>query len=127
MEQVRAIQEEQIASAGSSDIRMIDRPNGGLSAARNTGLKEAKGEYVWFVDSDDWIEPNVCKMLVDKLYTNNLNVLYINLQLCFGNGMIEPYLISHLSEVKVDGGNEFICKVEMPLAVLYVVFIEDNI
>lgn len=33
------------------NIRLIYRKNGGLSAARNTGLKEAKGEYIWFVAS----------------------------------------------------------------------------
>lgn len=39
-------------------IIIIDKPNGGLSSARNAGLKVAKADYVGFVDSDDWIEPS---------------------------------------------------------------------
>ena len=37
-----------------NNIRLIHRKNGGLSAARNTGLKEAKGEYIYFVASHVW-------------------------------------------------------------------------
>lgn len=40
-----------------SRIRVIHKPNGGLSSARNAGIDAAKGEYLAFVDSDDWIEP----------------------------------------------------------------------
>lgn len=44
-------------------MRVIDRENGGLSAARNTGLQVAVGDYVLFVDSDDWVEPNMLNRL----------------------------------------------------------------
>ncbi|MBE5802805.1 MAG: glycosyltransferase [Clostridiales bacterium] len=44
-------------------IRVIHKPNGGLSSARNAGLEQARGDYVWFVDSDDWIEPGALETL----------------------------------------------------------------
>ena len=45
-------------------IRVIHKENGGLSSARNAGVKQAKGEYIWFVDGDDWIEQGA----LDALY-----------------------------------------------------------
>lgn len=45
-------------------IRVIHKKNGGISDARNTGLKIAKGEYIGFVDSDDWIEPTMYEELL---------------------------------------------------------------
>ncbi len=44
-------------------IRVIHKQNGGLSSARNAGMKEAKGEYILFVDSDDWIDTNTVEEL----------------------------------------------------------------
>ncbi len=49
-----------------SQIKVIDRENGGLSAARNTGLKAAQGDYVLFVDSDDWIDPSTLNRLEEE-------------------------------------------------------------
>ena len=48
-------------------IKVIVKSNGGLSSARNTGLDAAKGEYVLFLDSDDWLEPNALQTLADHL------------------------------------------------------------
>lgn len=44
-------------------IKVIHKENGGLSSARNAGLKAAQGVYVGFVDSDDWIEPDMYEYL----------------------------------------------------------------
>ena len=47
---------DQIA-AGDGRVRVIHKKNGGLSSARNMGLEQAVGDYITFVDSDDWVEP----------------------------------------------------------------------
>lgn len=52
-------------AAGDERIRVIHKENGGLSSARNAGLEAARGEYVWFVDSDDWIAPGALSKLHD--------------------------------------------------------------
>ena len=48
-------------------VEVIHRKNGGLTAARNTGLAAVKGEYIGFVDSDDWIHPEMYQHLVEIL------------------------------------------------------------
>lgn len=63
-----------------SNITLIEQENQGLSGARNTGIKLAKGEYIQFVDSDDYLESNVLKILVDKMDSDNLDILRFNYQ-----------------------------------------------
>ena len=46
-----------------SRIQVVNRKNGGLSAARNTGMPYAKGKYIGFVDSDDYIEPTMYELM----------------------------------------------------------------
>ena len=48
-------------------FRLITKENGGVSSARNVGLDVAKGEWVTFIDGDDWVEPDYLKVLVDCL------------------------------------------------------------
>lgn len=48
-------------------IRVFHTDNKGLSVARNLGLHEAKGEYIGFVDPDDWIEPDIYEILLQRL------------------------------------------------------------
>lgn len=50
-----------------SRIRVLRRRNGGLSAARNSGIEIAQGSHLVFVDSDDWIHPDMIEALVKRL------------------------------------------------------------
>ena len=48
----------------NSRVRAVEKPNGGLSSARNAGMDVARGDIIDFVDSDDYVEPNLAEFLV---------------------------------------------------------------
>lgn len=55
-------------------IKVIHKKNGGLSDARNVGVEIAKGEYILFIDSDDWIENNMIEELYKNIKYNNCDI-----------------------------------------------------
>ncbi|MBM6614271.1 glycosyltransferase [Desemzia sp. RIT804] len=59
-------------------VQLIEQENRGLSGARNTGLKAATGEYILFVDSDDYIEVFTIKEVVEKLEKNQVDLIRFN-------------------------------------------------
>ena len=66
--------------ANSPTLRVIHQANAGLSAARNSGIAVAQGEYIMFVDSDDYLQPNVLGALMEQVRRDNLDVLRFNYQ-----------------------------------------------
>jgi glycosyltransferase involved in cell wall biosynthesis len=58
-------------AAADSRVRVIHRANGGIASARNTGLEQARGEYICFVDQDDFIKPDMLSVLYADLVTND--------------------------------------------------------
>ena len=83
-----------------SRIRVIHKNNGGLSDARNAGLDIMTGEYVAFVDSDDWIEPT----MYEKLLTN---MKHFQADISFGGVADDVVQIGAVKTIKVsDYGKE---------------------
>ncbi|MEG9482338.1 glycosyltransferase [Mannheimia sp. HC-2023] len=56
------------------DIKIVSQANKGLSSARNMGLEIAKGEYVYFIDSDDFIDPLQFKSLLEETIAESLDI-----------------------------------------------------
>lgn len=52
-------------------VRVIHKPNGGVSSARNAGIDAATGEYITFCDSDDYLEPDYLEMLLETAKNNS--------------------------------------------------------
>lgn len=61
-------------------IKVISQDNGGVSKARNTGIRLAKGEYVMFLDSDDYILPDMCKTMLDVLHSKQADCVICGIQ-----------------------------------------------
>ena len=64
-------------------IKVIHKKNGGLSDARNVGIDKAKGKYITFIDSDDWIPLNSIELLYKGISVNNDDISSGNLKEVF--------------------------------------------
>lgn len=63
--------------AAHSNIKVIEQKNQGLSSARNTGIKNSSGKFLWFVDSDDKILPDSLMSILYKINTNEDIVCFL--------------------------------------------------
>lgn len=73
-----------------SRIKVIHKKNGGLSDARNAGLDAAIGEYIAFVDSDDWVEPDFIEQLYVNAKKENADISIIGCTLVWDDGRRKP-------------------------------------
>lgn len=88
-----------------SNIHVLNQQNQGLSAARNNGFAIAKGEYVWFVDSDDWIEEN-CLKRISNLLTNNLDILQLQYRLTYDDSSLNKDVERTIIDGVVNGESQ---------------------
>ena len=114
--------EEEAGIVGNWTV--INQQNKGLSAARNAGLKVAKGTYVWFVDSDDYLEPGCAVKLLQRADKDCLDVVCFGLQLVTEkvedekvvDVAIEPYNIPDGTNGEMVKGENFMLACGMPPA-----------
>ena len=69
-------------------VKVIHKPNGGLSDARNVGIENSQGDYLMFIDSDDWIELNTCEILYNASINYEADVIVFEMKLVFDDGKI---------------------------------------
>lgn len=88
-------------------IRVIHQTNKGLSGARNTGILAAKGHYICFVDSDDYVEEYAFSSVLKKAEESNADVLQYGLQIVFDHSIktLDTNIDFHLYT-----GEEFLAK-----------------
>ena len=87
-------------------ISVIHKKNGGLSEARNTGISHAKGDYVYFPDSDDWLEPQTFKELADVLESQEFDIVSFNRE--FVKGEEDPIVSDPLVTQVYEGKDAFV-------------------
>lgn len=70
-------------------IQVIHTKNRGLSAARNVGIKEAKGNYLYFIDSDDWAEYDILEILLGNMKSYSADLSSCGMKKDYGNEKLE--------------------------------------
>lgn len=81
-------------------IKVIHKENGGLSDARNAGMAVAKGNYIGFVDSDDWIENNMYEIMLRTLLDTNADFCACGIIDSYSNKNIVRPIIPHIGVSK---------------------------
>lgn len=93
-------------------ITVIHQKNQGVSAARNAGLDIARGTYLGFVDSDDWIEPEMYETMITTAKEKNVDVVVCGIKHFDSKG---NFLFDELhSELLLEGSSLYGCIYDMP-------------
>lgn len=89
-------------------VKLINKKNGGLSSARNTGIKAATGKYLFHVDSDDYIELDTIQTLYTRAEEDDLDVVVCDIKI-FGEGIkTRIWQDTNFKEDKIFTGREYL-------------------
>ena len=91
-------------------IRVIHKPNGGLTSARNAGLAMASGEWVMYLDGDDWIEPEMLELLLRKGEETGADIVIGDFLFAYPDRDV-PYRLPDWDDCKTTSLNRYITSV----------------
>lgn len=83
-------------------VKVIHKKNGGLSDARNAGIKFSSGDYIGFVDSDDWIAPEMYEKLISVIKRDQSDIAACGVEIVWEDGTPNKILIQQ-SDCVLDG------------------------
>lgn len=89
-----------------SRIKVIHKSNGGVSNARNVAIEQANGEYLMFIDSDDIVSNDLCKVLFEMLKNDNADISICNATHIFDN----RFDFKNTGEIHCYSRDEAICQ-----------------
>lgn len=102
-------------AARDSRVKVFHKENGGVSSARNLGIKKAVGEWITFVDADDWLEPNVLSIVEDISVNSTSDFIQYGYQRVRNSVVItEKYLPKqpiHISSDIYNNANYYHCAI----------------
>ena len=74
-------------------IKYFKNKNQGIGKTRNFGIDKAKGKYLMFIDSDDYIEKDACEKLFNKAENSKLDLVVCNFYKVYDNGEVEDIIL----------------------------------
>lgn len=84
-------------------IKVIHKKNAGLGMARNTGIKNATGEYICFFDSDDYVEINTIELCINEIFRSNSQVILFGINSIDNKGKITAHRVPNPPKTTYEG------------------------
>lgn len=108
-------------SEDDTRIKVIHKKNGGLSDARNCGIEHASGEYLFFLDSDDWIRKDTISILLDRCITDGSDMAICDIEIVNDSYHIPINRMEKNFEIwdKIDFWNHLFSKYSLKYAVAW--------
>ena len=88
-------------------VKVIHQKNAGVSVARNHGIEVAEGDYIGFVDSDDWIDTHMYERLLQEAYKTNADVVMCDITTVYDSGKTQMDTITQLSKNHIFKKSDF--------------------
>jgi glycosyltransferase involved in cell wall biosynthesis len=95
-------------------IKIISQSNQGVSATRNAAIEVAQGEYLWFLDSDDYLIPEVAQVIFAQAANSQLDIITFDYKTVSADEVVESPVVLNTTLGKIQTGAEYIARVNYP-------------